>query len=81
MPPLILSDKAHITQGDLPHWDDKKAIYFATFRLADSLPITAMKEFRAWEEDKLESLNHGNVATTSWEEFERERQDLRGRGC
>ncbi len=76
MPPLILSDKAHITQGDLPHWDDKKAIYFATFRLADSLPITAMKEFRAWEEDKLESLNHGNVATTAWEEFERERQDL-----
>lgn len=76
MPPLILSDKAHITQGDLPHWDDKKAIYFATFRLADSLPITAMKEFRAWEEDKLESFNHGNVATTSWEEFERERQDL-----
>ena len=71
MPPLILSDKAHITQGDLPHWDDKKAIYFATFRLADSLPITAMKEFRAWEEDKLESLNHGNVATTAWEEFER----------
>ena len=65
MPPLILSDKAHITQGDLPHWDDKKAIYFATFRLADSLPITAMKEFRAWEEDKLESFNHGNVATTS----------------
>ena len=76
MPPLILSDKAHITQGDLPHWDDKKAIYFATFRLADSLPITAMKEFKAWEEDKLESLNHGNVATTAWEEFERERQDL-----
>ena len=74
MPPLILSDKAHITQGDLPHWDDKKAIYFATFRLADSLPITAMKEFRAWEEDKLESLNHGNVATTAWEEFERERR-------
>lgn len=76
MPPLILSDKAHITQGDLPHWDDKKAIYFATFRLADSLPITAMKEFRAWEEDKLEMLNHGNVANTAWEEFERERQDL-----
>ena len=70
MPPLILSDKAHITQGDLPHWDDKKAIYFATFRLADSLPITAMKEFRAWEEDKLESLNHGNVTTTAWEEFD-----------
>lgn len=76
MPPLILSDKAHITQGDLPHWDDKKAIYFATFRLADSLPITAMKEFKAWEEDKLELLNHSNVATTAWEEFERERQDL-----
>lgn len=76
MPPLILSDKAHITQGDLPHWDDKKAIYFATFRLADSLPITAMKEFRAWDEDKLEMLNHGNVANTAWEEFERERQDL-----
>ena len=33
MPPLILSDKAHITQGDLPHWDDKKAIYFATLPL------------------------------------------------
>lgn len=40
MPPLILSDKAHITQGDLPHWDDKKAIYFAIVwqTLCPSLP-------------------------------------------
>lgn len=60
MPPLILSDKAHITQGDLPHWDDKKAIYFATFRLADSLPITAMKEL---ELGRRISWNRSTTAT------------------
>ena len=76
MSPLILSDKAHITQGDLPHWHDEKAIYFVTFRLADSLPVTAMKEFKAWREQKREEFLHGNVSTTFWDDVERQRQNL-----
>ena len=76
MPPLILSDKAHITQGDLPHWHDERAIYFVTFRLADSLPITAMKEFKAWEEQKREEFQYGKVKSAFDDEIERERQNL-----
>jgi hypothetical protein len=29
----------------LPHWEDAVAVYFVTFRLADSLPSTVLQEF------------------------------------
>lgn len=36
----------HITQGDLPHWHREGKIFFVTFRLADSMPPTAVSEFK-----------------------------------
>ena len=37
------------TRGNLPHWEEQNAIYFATFRLADSLPQSVL---RAYEFEK-----------------------------
>jgi hypothetical protein len=35
------------TRGRLPHWEAEHAIYFVTFRLADSLPRSVIDEFEA----------------------------------
>ncbi len=35
-----------VTQGDLPHWHQKGQVIFATYRLADSLPLQAMVEYK-----------------------------------
>ena len=32
------------SRGKLPHWEDKAAAYFVTFRLGDSLPKTAAEK-------------------------------------
>ena len=34
------------TGGNLPHWQQDRATYFLTFRLADSLPSTLLDEWR-----------------------------------
>ena len=33
------------SRGKLPHWDEHYAIYFVTFRLADSLPQSVLQKF------------------------------------
>ncbi len=33
-------------RGRLPHWEDGFAVYFVTFRLADSLPAVVLREFK-----------------------------------
>ncbi|MGA8142830.1 MAG: hypothetical protein WB987_02945 [Candidatus Acidiferrales bacterium] len=33
------------TRGKLPHWEADRAIYFVTFRLADSLPQSVIRAF------------------------------------
>ena|ERR1700720_1965001 len=35
------------SRGRLPHWEADQAIYFVTFRLADSLPRAVLQEFEA----------------------------------
>ena len=40
-----------IYQRHLPHWRQKGATYFVTFRLADSLPQSALQELRQLRED------------------------------
>jgi REP element-mobilizing transposase RayT len=35
------------SRGRLPHWEADHAIYFVTFRLADSLPRAVLQEFEA----------------------------------
>ena len=39
------SDYIHITGNKLPHWNQGGCVQFVTFRLADSLPQTKLKEY------------------------------------
>lgn len=36
----------HKTHGRLPHWQQDRATYFLTFRLADSIPVNLLDEWR-----------------------------------
>jgi hypothetical protein len=38
------------TGNRLPHWQQDKATYFLTFRLADSVPVSQLDE---WREEKI----------------------------
>lgn len=42
------------SRGRLPHWESEHGIYFVTFRLADSLPRTVVRELRESEKAKPE---------------------------
>ena len=44
------------TGNRLPHWQQDKATYFLTFRLADSIPVRLLDEWR--EEKNLWQMNH-----------------------
>ena len=44
------SDYIHITGNKLPHWNQGGCVQFVTFRLADSLPQTKLKEFGEFKE-------------------------------
>ncbi len=59
-----------ITQGDLPHWHREGKIFFITFRLADSMPPTAVNEFKNAVEEWLER-NDSIVNKKVAEEFEK----------
>jgi REP element-mobilizing transposase RayT len=39
------------TRGRLPHWESDQAIYFVTFRLADSLPKSVLRLFELQRKD------------------------------
>jgi REP element-mobilizing transposase RayT len=39
------------TRGILPHWETNQAIYFVTFRLADSLPASVLRQFEVERQD------------------------------
>ncbi|MGA8221748.1 MAG: transposase [Candidatus Acidiferrales bacterium] len=39
------------TRGFLPHWEANHAIYFVTFRLADSLPVSLLQQFEHERQD------------------------------
>ena len=46
----------HKTHGRLPHWQQDRATYFVTFRLADSVPASEIKQ---WEKE-LSSITDDN---------------------
>ena len=62
-------ENLHITNRNLPHWTKSGAIYWITFRLADSLPHQKLEMWRAerdswlkkhpkpWSEDDMEEYN------------------------
>jgi len=55
VPPLtgIPASPIQTFQRYLPHWRQEDAVYWVTFRLADSLPQNAVNELRAEKEDWL----------------------------
>ncbi|HEY1924672.1 MAG TPA: transposase [Candidatus Acidoferrum sp.] len=53
------------SRGKLPHWEADQAIYFVTFRLADSLPRSVLQEFEAERQNILAAAQHTGRATLS----------------
>src|SRR5579863_7137939 len=50
----------------LPHWEVERAVYFVTFRLADSLPKQALQKLDSKRKDILETaFQMGRSLTTS----------------
>ena len=67
-------DKPAFTQGYLPHWDGR--LIFITFRLADSLPVSALQEMKAFDMMWQVQREKGEL-TSEWEEdFNRKRTTL-----
>ena len=57
MEPLHPDESLEKKRGSLPHWTQDGRIYFVTFRLADSIPDQAMKE---WSDDRADWIRcHG----------------------
>ena len=53
------------SRGRLPHWEADQAIYFVTFRLADSLPRSVLREFEAERQNILTAAKQAGRATLS----------------
>jgi REP element-mobilizing transposase RayT len=53
------------SRGRLPHWEADLAIYFATFRLADSLPRSVLQEFELERQDILTTAKQAGRAALS----------------
>ena len=45
-------------RGRLPHWESEGAVYFVTFRLADSLPQKVLNDILFEREDKVATARH-----------------------
>jgi len=60
-----------IYQRHLPHWRQKEATYFVTFRLADSIPQTLLRPLKRWRE--IWERSHPEPRSEEdWREFARE---------
>ncbi|MEX0715730.1 MAG: hypothetical protein WD066_04050 [Planctomycetaceae bacterium] len=66
----------------LPHWRQDGATYFVTYRLADSLPQTKLRELDAWKREWLSkhglrwtdwtSIARSGLPREKWDEYARE---------
>lgn len=57
MKPFQPDESLEKKRGNLPHWTQDGVTYFVTFRLADSIPEAAMKE---WSDERAEWIRfHG----------------------
>ena len=66
--------ETQVTHGNLPHWEQRDAIYFITFRTADSMPEHIVDK---WIAERDEWLNyHGiNPDQDDWRRFVEELPD------
>ena len=53
------------SRGRLPHWEADQAIYFVTFRLADSLPRSVLQEFEAERKNILTAAKQAGRSSLS----------------
>ena len=60
------------SRGQLPHWEAAHAIYFVTFRLADSLPKSVLKEI---EFERLDSVRTARAMGRELTPYERKQLD------
>lgn len=67
-------DKPAFTRGYLPHWDGR--LVFVTFRLADSLPVNALQEMKAFDRLWQIQREKGELTEKWVEEFNRKRATL-----
>ncbi|MFN8338280.1 MAG: transposase [Saprospiraceae bacterium] len=66
------ADDLEIYYGDLPHWRQDGVIYFVTFRLADSLSQTQLKQIMEDRETWLRinrNRNHNDFTKEDWETY------------
>ncbi len=61
----------------LPHWEVERAVYFVTFRLADSLPKQALKKLEVEHKDILETASQMGRSLTQSERKRIERLHVR----
>jgi REP element-mobilizing transposase RayT len=63
------------SRGRLPHWEADQAIYFVTFRLADSLPRSVLQEFETERKNIVTATKQAGWAALSPSD-ERRLEDL-----
>ena len=63
--PFSREERIHITQGQLPHWQQRRRTYFITWRTADSIPVQLLKQWiserDAWLLEHFVSLDRLNT--------------------
>ena len=52
--------------GRLPHWEEKRATYFVTFRLADALPASVLESFELRRENILAATDLGGADVSQY---------------
>lgn len=57
------------SRGRLPHWEDRNAIYFVTFRLADSLPEPARRRIEFERQNIIRTARAMNRAVSPTEQI------------
>jgi REP element-mobilizing transposase RayT len=63
------------SRGYLPHWESQRAIYFVTFRLADSLPRALVEALRS-QSEAIERATRANTAVSADQERARKLRAL-----
>ena len=63
------------TKGNLPHWAQKKKIYFVTFRLADSLPQYVLRDYQLFCQLRENAIKICGEAPEEWRKYGKERHN------
>jgi REP element-mobilizing transposase RayT len=69
IPPRAFDPRAATmtSRRNMPHWRQSQALYFVTFRLADSLPLERLEELRRDREDQKRFFTEDATVQDIWE--------------